>query len=975
MLLFIKRNTYLLVCRISFPHAIFLYCFFSFGNSSVLSAQLPEQTLQEKNFIKYSSTVTGKNEGYYIIGYDEAICNGLLNFKIIRNVSKGIAIIKSEDINILNKNQDCFDKIAPANNRWKYSALLEKEEAALQNKKNSTHLFTISAIDISSLISSLKKKNIVFETVTLFRDANSAVIKCNPAVFFSSFLSEPDLLFADVYKQPSVDLMVSGYYRNINKINEAENYYPGANGTGITIGIKEKMIDETDIDLQKRILPSTLASPQKEYHANVVATLAGGAGNSFYTGKGLASKCNFFPSTFNNLFPDSSLLLVQKNVTVQNHAYGSVIQQFYGAEALSYDVQTHQNKNLLHIFSSGNKGTDPALNGTYANLPGFANLTGNFKMAKNVITVAAVDTGGSIAPFSSSGPLFDGRLAPQITALGPNGTSEAAAIVSGAVAVLQQVYKDSNSQNLPPASLIKAVLFTTADDLGNKGIDYKTGFGLLNIHSAINCLQKKQFDGNALAQGEVWTKTLAIPTLAANLKISLVWTDTAASINTNKALVNDLDIELVELSTGLVYKPWHLSIFPNKDSLNKLPVRKRDSLNTAEQVSIDYPAPGLYQIRVTGKQIQTINKQPFHIAYTWDTLHSFRFTNPVHAADIDRKENSNLAVTWKVAVADSNATGNLSISYDNDNDWQLIGTGIKMNKQSYYWAIPDVSALAQLRMETGFGTFYSRRFVIAPLTKINIDYRCTDSLRLSWQKHFSAISYRLFALWDTAFLKPILVVSDTFTVLKKIDFPENIYAVEPILAGGLPAARSIAIDVRNQGVECFYKTLLAETMGDSIRLNLELSFITNVSQIEFEKVTATGSMIKSISRISPGNGKFNYLIYDNTPTGGMNYYRVKISTTLGVVYTYIVSVLHNGKKNLLMYPNPVIRGQRLNFRIKESSGDVTMLLTDMTGRIFFNSPVPLAGGMKTSALSPGIYLLSIRHKDGANIITEKLIIQ
>ena len=974
MLFFEKLTADLLVLNKIFRRILLTVCFLLFCKSIVLYAQSMDADSRKKIAAKYTSNTKNTTPNFYIVTYDERTNTDFPAFTITRTISPGIAIIKKENLTAFNAKVKGLQTISPANDNWKMSASLELHVGNLQQRKNINKLYTISADNISDVLSSLIQKKIVFELISVFKETNSAVIRCNASVFFSSIIPNPHILFADVYIKPSTDLMVSGYYRHINKINEADNYFPGANGKGITIGIKERMMDETDIDLQKRILPSVLAAPQKEFHANVVATLAGGAGNSFYTGKGLASHCKFFPSTFNNLFPDSTLLLLQNNVTVQNHAYGTVVQQFYGAEAVSYDMQTHQNKSLMHVFSSGNKGLDSAGTGIYANVSGFANLTGNFKMAKNVITVAAVDTGLNIAPFSSAGPLYDGRLAPQIAALGPNGTSEAAAIVSGAAAVLQQIYKDSTSQSAAPASLIKAILFVTADDIGNKGIDYKTGFGLLNIYTAINCLINKNYDGNVLAQGSVWSKSVSIPVTAANLKVNLVWTDTAAQVNTNKALVNDLDLELVEMNSGMIYKPWGLSQFPNKDSLSKLPIRKRDSLNTAEQVSIDFPAGGIYQIRVTGKQVQTANMQAFHVAWSWDTLQALRFTNPIRSSDIDRKGNDNLSIKWSVAVVDTNAVGNLSISFDDGNDWEAIGTDVKIFRQSFNWQIPEISSVAQLRMETGFGSYYSERFVIAPLTKLKVDYRCTDSLRLSWQKHFSASSYQLYALGDSSFLKPVLVVSDTSIVLKKNLFSQNVYAVAPILASGVPASRSVAIDVRNQGVECFYKTLIAETRGDSIELNLELSFMSGITSLEFEKVTASGNKISTISKIIPATGLYSHMAYDNAPTGGMNYYRVAITFNGSTVFTYIVPVLHNGQKNLLLYPNPVTRGQNLNFRIKESFGNATMQLTDVAARTVVNIEVPLAGGLKTTSLRPGIYFITVRNNKG-NIATEKIIIQ
>jgi hypothetical protein len=185
-------------------------------------------------------------------------------------------------------------------------------------------------------------------------------------------------------------------------------------------------------------------------HATVIASIIGGAGNSFYDGRGIAWGCKFFPSSFSNLFADDAAVIYANEVTVQNHSYGTIIQQFYGAEAVSYDVLTWLNKNYVPVVSAGNQGETFAQEGRYANLPGYANLTGNFKMAKNVIAVAAIDNQENIPPQSSAGPTYDGRIAPQLTALGPNGTSDAAAIVSGTIAVLQQVYADSNNSALPP---------------------------------------------------------------------------------------------------------------------------------------------------------------------------------------------------------------------------------------------------------------------------------------------------------------------------------------------------------------------------------------------------------------------------------------------------------------------------------------------------------------------------------------------
>ena len=942
-----------------------------------LQAQSPVIALRDSLFNKYRNPgiVSNGHEPYFVICYNDENHDSLKAFRIVRRINNSIVIVKKFNTFTEPVNQHGIEKSAVANDRWKLSSALEEKESVLTKDKNKKFFFTITANNIDALLETLQKKKVVFELILIYKDAQSAVIKCNAFTLFKLCLQEPELIFADLYLRPQTDAILRGYNRSVSNINLIEHYWPNVNGDGITVGIKDQSIDERDIDLQKRILSSTLATSGNEFHGTAISTLVGGAGNSFYSGKGIAWKCSFFPSSFSNLFPDALTILTERNVSVQNHSYGTQIQSFYGAEAVSYDMQTEKNRNLLHIFSSGNSGTEVASSGTYANLKGFANITGNFKMAKNVVTVAALDTGSKLAAFSSAGPLYDGRLAPQITALGPNGTSDAAAIVSGSIAVLQQLYKDSNAQSLPPASLIKAVLFTAADDISTKGIDYGSGFGLLNIYNAVNCLMQKNYDGNEINQLQVWEKNLTVPAQAANLKITLAWTDTAALVNNNKALVNDLDLEVVELSSGTVYKPWCLSVTPNIDSLQQHPSRKRDSLNTAEQVSIDFPAAGRYLIKVFGREIKTANKQAFNIAYKWDTLNTLRFTNPIDPGDIDTRKNPILRITWNTAVTDTNYTGNLSVTFDNGQIWVPIALNIKINSQSFNWLLPRITAIAQLRIDAPFGTFFSAKFVIAPLTQMNVDFLCDDSLRLSWPKNVFATGYQLYALGDTAFIRPISMVTDTFVVLNRAVHRENIYAVQPYLANGLQASRSIAIDVRKQGVDCYYSSLQAETTGDSVKLILDVSLVNAVDSILFEKVTANGVFLNSVARINSAIDQFLYIAFDDLPASGSNYYRAKIWTAGRSVYTEIISKFHTGKKLFVMYPNPVTKGQMINLMIKENIGETSLQVADMTGRVILSYAVHLATEIKTETWPSGIYVFRLVTSKGKLSATGKLIIQ
>lgn len=112
--------------------------------------------------------------------------------------------------------------------------------------------------------------------------------------------------------------------------------------------------------------------------------------------------------------------------------------------------------------------------------------------AFNVTTIGAVDDNLEIAGFSSRGPTKDGRIKPEISAVGvsvkssvprelypsgyttASGTSMATPMVSGFVALLLQ-----NNPSLTPIQ-VKEILMQTAIDKGQAGPDNAYGYGILD---------------------------------------------------------------------------------------------------------------------------------------------------------------------------------------------------------------------------------------------------------------------------------------------------------------------------------------------------------------------------------------------------------------------------------------------------------------------------------------------------------------
>lgn len=934
--------------------------------------QLCVKAQQDDALYKKYADTTGhffqRNRPYYFIHWENETPPGL---KIIRQLDERTAIVSItvkdwDHISSLEKEVVIY----PAYDSWKYSSAAEKN---IEKKNNERQQFILSGPDIIALQNVLEKEK-VSVTIVSVDEPSRSIVASTTAWFIRETLEWlKEVTFIDIKAEPHTEISIIGYNRSFHGINTVDYSIPGANGKNIVAGVKEQKMEENDLDLYKRVLPSTLSASTVTNHATVISTIIGGAGNSFYDGRGIANGCKFFPSSFSNLFPDDATVLNTNKVTVQNHSYGTIIQQFYGAEAVSYDVQAWQNKNLVHVFSAGNLGTAAATDGPYINIAGYANLTGNFKMAKNIITVGAIDNTSIIPAESSSGPLYDGRIAPQIIALGPNGTSDAAAVVSGTVAVMQQVYADSNSQLLPAASLIRSVLYNTAEDIFRAGIDHKTGYGLLNSFNATRSIQQKEYDGSSLSLGQQWTRTIAVPANAAQLKVTLSWTDSAATANNNKALINDLDLEVIQLSSGIIYKPWVLSSAPHVDSLSKLPVRKRDSLNTAEQVSIQLPLAGNYQVKVNGTAVAA-SSIPFHIAFHIDTLNTFRFTSPEHTSDVNRNEDPDLDIRWRTFVADTNQTGNLYISYDGGGNWQLIKSGHKIYTNYYKWPIKDTSSRALFRMQTGFGDFFSKEFVISKVNQLNVDFICADSFRLSWNKHIYANSYKIYALVDSPYLKHLFTVADTFVVMNRSQYPSLVYAAEPVLSNGIPAARGVAQNINLQGVKCFYKTfyynLLDQNKADLI---LELSAPSYVDSIFFEQVNQSGQFLqthgnaKAIAAISI----YHQLI--NDMPSGSSYWRVKIKLKNGaIVYTEIISILTSGKNYILFYPNPVNRNTPMIYILKQGVPfDSRLQLFDISGRLL-RSFAEMPGSININSFAPGIIIYKLLRNDGEVLETGKI---
>ncbi|MEZ5040795.1 MAG: S8 family peptidase [Saprospiraceae bacterium] len=830
--------------------------------------------------------------------------------------------------------------LVPANNDWKLSPNLWQKK---QEKEKGKRTFLIKVDDLSTFKRHLNQKKIAI--IRAFEEISSLLIVLDFQTLQEEILPMPSVTFIDrrdVF--PTEERAVRGLDLSVNKVNVLHHNYPDLNGENMQVSIKENSFDSTDIDVRGRQLASTLRGETVSTHSTTMATMIAGGGNSFYTGKGVAWKAMLSSSSFYNIMPDADSYFESENIWVQNHSYGLGIENYYGGEAMAYDDQVYRHPQLLHIFSAGNNGDGTSAAGPYQGVNGFANLTGNMKMAKNLFTVGSIDTALSIPALSSRGPAFDGRIKPEIVAFGEDGSSGAAAITSGTMLLLQQAYQQQFGER-PPAGLIRAVVLNSADDIGPQGPDYLSGFGNLDALGAVQTLKEQRFFQGVVKSGEEQVFPLEIPENAINLKVTLAWIDPPALLNSNTALVNDLDLVLKDRLSNDVWLPWSLSYASDLDSLSLPAIRKRDRRNNQEQVTIDQPGITLFDITINGFDIAA-GEQAFFVAYEWDTPERFDWVFPQSEDPVPA--GTRIPLRWD---STSKGQGDLAYRWVGSNEWQQLSPQTALSKPYLFWNVPDTFALAQLKMTTTAGTFLTDTFVVSKPLNLSLAVDCDDRILLNWPKMPEVTSYQLFGMASN-YLESLKTINDTFVVLDKSSYPAEEFAIAPIHQDGFLGVKSPAINLDYQSVGCYINSFLADLIADRVEMTLFLGTLYEVEEVIFEK--RSEGQFQAISTIRPSSDLV-FTANDLKLREGSNTYRAVVKLHNGnAFYSNEVTLLYTNKA-YLVFPNPTTTGIGANIVSKEVNR-ANFLLFDNLGRLHLQFEIQNAyEEIPAEKLAPGIY--------------------
>ncbi|HPI12196.1 MAG TPA: S8 family serine peptidase [Catalimonadaceae bacterium] len=431
----------------------------------------------------------------------------------------------------------------------------------------------------------------------------------------------------------------------------------GLDGKGVTIAVGDGGMVEShgDLDNHQENLVSTKVVSFGNHQDHVTGTVAG-SGLLYADKEGMAPGANILNTSTSSVISTGADLRVKRNVLLTNNSYGLTLTcnraGIYNSTCSFIDDQLSKYPDLLHVFAAGNQGNINC--GTYP--IGYRTISEGYPVSKNVLTVGAVLEQDQLAWFSSSGPAMDGRVKPEIVADGNNvvstvpydaydvkgGTSQAAPMVTGTLALLIQRYRQLNGGSNPESALLKGLVCNTADDLGLANVDFTYGYGRINARKAKLVLDNNGYKSGTVKSHESNVESMVVPANALGVKIMLAWADPAGVVGTTKALVNNLDLKVLN-GAGQTFLPWVMNSTPSGVGLAS--TRKVDTLNNMEQVTLNVTPGENLEVMVSSGMLAGVN-QKYWLVYQW-VYPELVMTQPLEGQL--RKSGTKMPVRWDLS--------------------------------------------------------------------------------------------------------------------------------------------------------------------------------------------------------------------------------------------------------------------------------------------------------------------------------------
>ncbi len=636
-------------------------------------------------------------------------------------------------------------------------------------------------------------------------------------------------------------------------------------GEGVVIGIGDDADITSHVDLADRVIERSAFLYQN--HGTQMAGVAAGNGNKEVLYKGVAPKATIISQLFSGIIRNAPAYVTDYGMVVTNNSYGSITGEceyggVYDLYSKILDEQAFTLPKLLHVFAAGNDGTITCPGYT----TGFHTALGGYQSAKNILSVGWGEKYAIASENGSHGPTADGRIKPDITATGSEvrstganntyitdyGSSLSSPVVAGGAALLVEKYRQLNSGADPDGALVKALLMNGANDIGNPGPDFKSGFGWLNLNRSLAIIKENRIIAGTLQTGTTATHTMTVPAGTSQVKVMLYWHDPAAAVFASSSLVNDLDLELVTPANGTLL-PWVLDT--SRANVNTNATRGVDRINNVEQITLDNPAAGTYTIRVKGTAINQNSPQQYYVVYDFLPA-AIDLTFPSVGEPLVAGET--VTINWDVWDASGNMF-TLQYSLDNGGNWTNISTSIPANDKQYLWLVPDVvTSQAKVRLLRN-GTSLSDEsvaFVIARQPVISpAAVQCPGYFAAQWTPITGAPAYEVMMKKGSAM--EVIATTNNIQYTAAGLSTDSLYwmTVRPLI-NGQPGRRAVAISLQPNSGSC------AGAISDNdLKLDSIISPVTGRKQTSFEITTNNLSFrIKNLDDAPVNSFKLKYSV-------------------------------------------------------------------------------------------------------------------
>lgn len=585
----------------------------------------------------------------------------------------------------------------------------------------------------------------------------------------------------------------------------------GLNGNGIVIGVGDNCSAITHVDINDRVIDY---NPLPYFaHGLQTSAMAASAGIVDPKSAGIIPMATVVNHFYDYILANTGVYHDLHGMTITNNSYANYVGDtnfsgLYDVYSQAVDELSLDYPDVSHIFAAGNDG--------YVQRPpyavGYGNITGGYQPAKNNIVVSN-NSKLHVNRFNSSrGPVNDGRLKPELSAIGnevlvpenidgytviQGGTSMACPQAAGVAGLLTERYRQINGNINPRADLIKALILNAANDGGRPGPDFCYGFGYLNANRSRRILDSTWYNMNSIGNAGQQTYTVNVPANTAQLKVMLCWADKPASLMSTKQIVNDLDLEVDEPSAVTHYP---LVLDPARPNVLNLAIEARDSLNNAEQVTINNPPAGTYTIKVKGFNVPVPN-QDYTVAYDFVET-GIRFKSPVNGSAVATGDS--LCIYWEAAGNTNPFT--IEYSTNDGGSWTTLSNNISDTQRYYIWYVPNISSeqcRLRLTRNTTAEVTVSDSFVVAPQPVVVLDSAamCPGYIKANWSPIPGATGYVVMRKIGP-FMEPVATIIDTTYTFSGLSLDSNYYvAVQPLI-NGKPGYRSRALKVKPNSGNC-----------------------------------------------------------------------------------------------------------------------------------------------------------------------------